>query len=87
MGNNHYILDANVFITAHRTVYPLDVVPSFWNKIQTLAHQGVISSIDKVKQELTKYEDELCTWCENHLPNEFWQASEESFEEYLKVIQ
>lgn len=66
-----YVLDSNIFIQAHRSVYPLDVVPSFWNKIKALAEAGTIISIDKVKKELYKNEDDLKDWCKSSLPDDF----------------
>lgn len=57
-----YILDSNFFIQAHRAYYPLDVIQSFWTKINQLADDGVIKSIDKVKNEIysnASHEDEL----------------------------
>jgi len=42
-----YLLDSNFFINAHRAWYPFDVVPSFWARVQQLAQDGVIASIDK----------------------------------------
>ena len=27
------MMDANVFITAHRQLYPFDVAPSFWEQL------------------------------------------------------
>jgi hypothetical protein len=37
-----YLLDANVFITAHTLYYPVDSVPEFWS---WLAHQGAAGSL------------------------------------------
>lgn len=83
---DQYVLDANVFIQAHRMYYPLDVVPSFWVKIKDLAERGVITSLDAVHKELFKYEDELSRWCEDNLPNEFWKKSEDAIVEYGQVV-
>ncbi|MET3114076.1 hypothetical protein AAKU52_001809 [Pedobacter sp. CG_S7] len=47
-----FVLDSNFFIQAHRMHYPMDVVPSFWLKIKELAKNGIIVSIDKVKDEI-----------------------------------
>lgn len=81
-----YILDSNFFIQAHRVYYPLDVVPSFWNIIRDLAEQGVIISIDKVKNELFKNDDDLKAWCETNLPASFFKDSSEVLSEYSSVV-
>jgi len=28
-----YIIDANIFITAHRQIYPFDIAPGFWEQL------------------------------------------------------
>ena len=63
-----FIIDTNVFIQAHRTTYPLDIVPGFWEKIIDLANRDKIISIDKVKNEIYKNDDELKAWCKVNLP-------------------
>jgi hypothetical protein len=81
-----YLIDSNIFIQAHRSVYPLDVVPSFWNKIKALAEAGTIVSIDKVKKELYKNEDDLKDWCHANLPDGFFKASDQTIAEYREVV-
>jgi hypothetical protein len=71
--NFSYILDANVFIQAHREGYPLDVFPSYWQKMIRLAEEGKIISIDKVKNEIYQNEDDLKFWCESNLPDNFFK--------------
>ena len=39
-----FIVDSNFFIQAHRSIYPLDVVQSFWAKINDLSQNGTIDS-------------------------------------------
>lgn len=48
--SSQYLLDANVFIEAARRYYAFDLVPSFWNKLVSLASNGDILSIDRVKK-------------------------------------
>ncbi len=80
-----YVVDTNFFIQAHRLSYPLDVVPSFWNKVKDLSDRGQIISIDKVKKEIFKNDDELKQWCANNLPPEFWRDSNENPIEYARI--
>lgn len=57
-----YILDANVFIEAARRYYAFDLAPRFWEWLEKRAAQGVIRSIDRVKTELLRGNDELAAW-------------------------
>lgn len=82
---NPFILDSNFFIEAHRAIYPFDVVPSFWNKKEQIARKGFIISIDKVKQEIFKNEDELAEWCQKYLPGDFFRDSSVAISEYSRI--
>ena len=59
-----YILDANVFIEAHRNYYAFDLCPGFWQSIEHYGAQGAVTSIDKVRDEL-KEGDPLDQWKES----------------------
>jgi hypothetical protein len=80
-----FVLDSNFFIQAHRMHYPMDIVPSFWLKIKELATNGVIVSIDKVKDELHLNKDELTVWCDDHLPKDFFKETDVVIGEYIAV--
>lgn len=82
-----FIIDSNVFIQAHRMTYPLDIVPGFWKKMAELAERKIIISIDKVKEEIYKNDDELKAWCKANLPDKFWQNSAKVTASYAKVAQ
>jgi len=81
-----YIVDSNFFIEAHRVTYPLDVMPAYWTRIADLAKQGKIISIDKVKAELDKHDDELKAWCNNVLPDNFFFNSTTCIEAYRQTV-
>ena len=81
-----YVVDSNFFIQAHRVIYPLDVAVSFWEKVGSLANNGLIVSIDKVKNELYQNDDELKNWCKNNLPEGFFKNSTELIPEYSQVV-
>ena len=89
MNYQQLILDSNVFIQAYRYHYPMDIFPSFWNKLIELAYEGFIVSIDKVKKELYKYDDNLKIWCDNNLPPNFFASTynEEVIKEYKKLAE
>lgn len=54
MDGPAYVLDANVFIEAAHRYYAFDLVPRFWDSLLHHAEDGVIGSIDRVKQELDR---------------------------------
>lgn len=56
-----FVLDANVFIEAHRRYYAFDICPGFWDVILEKGPDRLIS-IDKVKDELLEGDDELKDW-------------------------
>ena len=66
-----YLLDANVFIQAHRFYYPFDVFPSFWTYLQEQNEQKNIFSVLEIYDELKKGEDELWEWV-SKLDKENW---------------
>ena len=81
-----YLIDSNFLIQAHRGTYPLDVATSFWLKIKQLADDRKIISIDKVKNEIHQYKDQLTNWCEANLADNFYQHSATVMPAYAQVI-
>jgi hypothetical protein len=91
-----FVVDTNFFIDAYRRTYPPDVVPGFWPKVQSLAEEGKILSIDKVLAELERFEgggprdemenEPLEHWC-RRLPESFFRETESMLETtYKKVV-
>lgn len=62
-----YLLDANAFITAHRSIYPFDVHPGYWDWLAQALRDGTIGSIQRVRDELTSHEDQLQRWVEDQV--------------------
>ena len=81
-----YIVDTNFFIQAHRASYPLDVASSFWNKVKQLANEEKILSIDKVKEEIYKNDDNLKKWCTDNLPENFFKDTAQIMTAYGQVV-
>jgi Domain of unknown function (DUF4411) len=84
-----YILDSNFFIQAHRAYYPIDVVQSFWTKVESLSSQNVIASIDKVKKEIfdnSSHEDELKVWCQAKIANGFFIDTSSVLNNYIQIV-
>lgn len=63
----------------------MDVATSFWSKVLQLAEDGKIISIDKVKNEIFKNEDELKQWCEINLPDNFFKDTSAIISQYSQV--
>ena len=59
-----YIIDANVFITAHRQRYPFDIAPSFWEQLVDKAADKMLI-IEDVQNEILKGKDLLAEWYSN----------------------
>ncbi len=84
-----FIVDSNFFIQAHRSIYPLDVVQSFWLKVNSLSQNGTIVSIDKVKKEIfdnSSHEDELKVWCGANLPTDFFINTDSVLNNYISIV-
>ena len=83
-----FIVDTNFFIQSHRITYPLDVAINFWNKVKSLSEGDKIISIDKVKDEIFKNDDELKRWIEHNIKSDFFKSTEtkEVLDEYQKVV-
>ena len=45
-------MDTNVFVTAHRSYYPLDLCPGCWDGLIQHFRAGTLLSIDNVRDEL-----------------------------------
>lgn len=80
-----YLIDSNIFIKAHRETHPLDIHPSFWEKLKDIFDRKDICSIDKVKDELFYYEDDLKTWCKDNIEKDFWKNSAQSIIQYAEI--
>jgi hypothetical protein len=68
-----YVLDANVFIEAARRYYAFDIVPAFWQALLAHASSTRLLSIDRVRGELQRGNDELAQWARSDFDQ--WFAS------------
>lgn len=82
-----FLLDTNFFIQSHMQYLPLDIALSFWDKIDSLATKGKIASIDKVYNEIAKYEGAVKKWVNDYLPFEFFQETNSCINEYMHLMQ
>lgn len=65
----HYVIDANVFIAAKRIYYGLDFCPGYWQALIWHHQHGRLCSIDKVQSEIEHGADDLWEWVKNELGN------------------
>jgi len=62
-----FIIDANVLITAHRRSYPMDIVPSFWEKMLVEAKDQNFFLVDEIITEILVGEDQLADWIRDNI--------------------
>jgi len=87
MDGAAYALDANVFIEAARRYYAFDLAPPFWESLVHHAADGRIQSIDRVKAELERGNDELAAWARGDFSNAFASTDEEDvISSYTEVM-
>ncbi len=77
-----YLIDSNILITAHRITHPMDIHPSFWNQLENILQRDDVISIDKVKDELEYFEDDLKLWINSSVIKSFWHKSSLAITEY-----
>lgn len=75
-----YVLDTSFFTQAQRGYYAFDIARSFWNYLVQLANQGIITSIDKVYDEIERGKDDLYKWTQQKLPSQFFCNTDNSSE-------
>ena len=72
-----FLLDANVFIEAHRRYYSFDICPGFWACLLHYNKCSIIYSIDRVRDEL-KSGDQLGQWIKDSVPSDMFFSTDDS---------
>jgi len=80
-----YIVDSNFFIQSNQMNYPLDVAIGFWKKVKEFSDNSIIISVDKVKKEIYNVKDDLQSWCENNLTDDFFIDTTIVLNEYTDI--
>ena len=70
---NVYVLDANVFMTAHHDYYAPDLCPGFWKCLEHYSQEGRLLSIDRVRSEILS-PDKLVEWVKQ-APSKLFRSS------------
>lgn len=61
---DRFVLDANAFIQAKRRFYPFDIAPGYWTSLIWHRSKDLVLSIDRVRDEIARGEDDLWEWVE-----------------------
>lgn len=91
-AGKRYVLDANVFIQAHKAYYAFDTCPGFWLALSR-QHEGKrVFSIDKIRAELLALSDPLSQWVKDRAPETFFKqtadkAVTDAFREMVNWVQ
>lgn len=87
-----YVLDANVFIQAHRVYYAFDLVPAYWCFLVD-AGEDSVQSIDHIYNEIVRLDDkklpvdDLADWAMNEAPGIFKSSGQtEIIEAYRDIM-
>ena len=62
MAPPEFVLDTNVLIQANLSYYAPDFHPSFWQTLLERFRNGQLVSIDKVRDEIYRIDDNLSEW-------------------------
>lgn len=57
-----YLLDTNTLIQAKNEYYAFDLCPGFWDWLDEKNGAGTIFSVQAVKEELARGDDQLAQW-------------------------
>ena len=87
MSDDTFVLDANIFIEAHRRYYGLDLCPGFWESLGHFARRGRVLSIDRVYRELEKGGDSLWDWAKDSRELFVSSAAPEIVEAFSEIME
>lgn len=86
-GDLKYVLDANVFMQAHRQWYRFCFCQGFWAFLIKQNQDGVITSIDKVRDEIHQG-DALHSWVRKAAPKSLFLTSKSTAvaKQYSEIV-
>ena len=74
-GDTKYLIDSNVFIQAKDDYYGFDFCPGFWASLLHFHHEGLVFTVDKVRDDIKAGNDELKRWMLNDVPSDFFRKT------------
>ena len=90
MAQRLYLVDSDVLIAAKNLYYAFDICPGFWKFLIHGYREGLVFSIDRVRNELLAGHkaENLVLWVNGEVPEEFFlpMDSKEVADIYLEVM-
>lgn len=83
---NEYCLNANIYIQAKNGPYGFDIVPGFWNWLNSLLIKGNIYGPYMVYEELTAGDDRLSDWTKERKDAGLFQVPSVEIQEFFREI-
>lgn len=82
-----YVLDANVFMQAHRQWYRFSFCQGFWAFLIQQQQAGILTSIDRVKDEISPG-DALHNWVKSTAPKSLFANSKSTVvgKKYAEIV-
>lgn len=80
-----YLLDTSVFLQARKTYFSFEFCPGFWDWIQQMHKAGSMYSIQEVKQELSRQDDDVKCWSDR-INQDFFLPSDKSIESVVTQL-
>lgn len=62
-----YSIDTSSIIHARRRVYPPDIFPSLWSRIEGLIQEQILVATEEVLHELERQDDEIYEWARRQI--------------------
>ena len=81
-----YVLDTNVMIEAYQRYYAFDLAPKFWGELHSRFSSGDIGSIDKVRAEILRMNDDLSAWVTSRPVAFVSSGDSDIIAEYSRII-
>lgn len=75
--NERFLMDSDSYIRSKREQFAFDIAPGYWEAIVKAHEVRRAESIEQVRKELMRGEDDLSGWVSDHLPKEFFKKVED----------
>jgi hypothetical protein len=72
-----FLLDTNTFLDAMKRYYAFDLCPGYWTSLVDQHALGRVFSIDRVRDELDRVDDQLKQWVATVMPASHFAASDD----------
>lgn len=79
-----YLVDANVLIEAKNRYYAFDIAPGFWDWLDQAHNDAVACSVEAVRDELLKGNDELADWAKKY--TSFFRPIDQGSTQYFSAL-